>query len=250
MDEMRVLRQSFGRPVAMDTAVSAAILEEVSAGDAPETLRLHRPPVAVAFGSQDRPSPGFADAVAAAQAGGFEAMLRLAGGRAAVFHEGTIAFAWTRPEPDPKAGIRERFEEASALVVDALGALGLDARVGEVPGEYCPGSYSVNAAGRRKLMGVGQRLASRAAHVGGVIVVHGGRRIREVLLPVYDALGISWDPATVGSVEDEDPSIGWDAVADAVLAAFARGRRLVEGHVGPATVERAAALVARYEPKV
>ena len=38
-------------------------------------------------------------------------------------------------------------------------------------------------------MGVGQRLVRGAAHVGGVVVVDQGDRIRDVLLPVYDALG-------------------------------------------------------------
>ena len=42
----------------------------------------------------DRARPGFREAVAAARSGGWEAILRLAGGRAAVFHRETIAFAW------------------------------------------------------------------------------------------------------------------------------------------------------------
>ena len=54
----------------------------------------------------------------------------------------------------------------------ALCSLGVDARIGEVAGEYCPGKYSVNARGATKIMGVGQRLARHAAHVGGVIVVN------------------------------------------------------------------------------
>jgi lipoate-protein ligase A len=250
MDELRLIRARFAEPPALDTAVSAAILEAVSAGTEPATLRLHRPPAVVAFGSMDRPAPGFARAVAAARAGGYGAILRLAGGRAAVFHEGTIAFALTRPDPNPKSGIRQRFEELSTLVAQALGGLGVDARVGEVPGEYCPGSFSVNAAGRRKLMGVGQRLATGATHVGGVIVVGGGDEVRDVLVPVYRELGLAWDPETVGAVEDEDPSLGWDDVASALLEAFGARFRLVEGELAPATIERAEALVKRYEPDV
>ena len=38
----------------------------------------------------------------------------------------------------------------SGLVRDALSRVGVaDPRVGEVPGEYCPGAYSVNARGRQ-----------------------------------------------------------------------------------------------------
>ena len=40
----------------------------------------------------------------------------------------------------------------------ALQRLGLDARLGELAGEYCPGEFSVNLAGRSKVMGVGQRV--------------------------------------------------------------------------------------------
>lgn len=167
-----------------------------------------------------------------------------------MFDEGTIAFALARPEQDPKSGIRARFEEVSGLIAEALRGLGIDARVGEVPGEYCPGAYSVNAGGKRKLMGVGQRLATAAAHVGGVIVVSGADRVRDVLVPVYRALGIGWDPATVGSVVAEDPALGWDGVADAILDAFARRYRPVEGALAQRTIERAGALVSVYEPAV
>jgi lipoate-protein ligase A len=248
VEQLRVIRSSFSDPPAMDTAVSAAILEEVSNGTAPATLRLHRPPAVVAFGSMDRPSPGFARAVAEARSHGFAPVLRLAGGRAAVFHEGTIGIALARPEANPKAGIRERFEGLSRILAEALRALGLDARVGEVPGEYCPGAYSVNAAGRRKLVGVGQRLGTGAAHVGAVVVVSGAEGVRDVLEPVYAALGVDWDPSTAGSVEEENPAVGWDEAAAAILDAFARRYLLVAGEIEPTTLARAAALVPKYDP--
>ena len=134
---------------------------------------------------------------------GFEAIERLAGGRAAVFHSGTIAFSWTMPDGTPRDDVMARFDEAADIMMRALRRLGIDARVGEVAGEYCPGQHSVNARGERKLMGVGQRLIRGAAHVGGVVVVGDGERIRNVLVPVYEALGVEWRPETVGSVEDE-----------------------------------------------
>src|SRR5690349_776676 len=188
---IRLVSQGFPEPPAMDTAVSHALLRRVSDGLEPETLRLHRPGPVVAFGPKDRLQPGFAAAVRASAARGFGSVQRLAGGRAAVFHEETIAFAWVIPERDPRTGITSRFREISALVRDALRSIGVDARVGEVPGEYCPGEYSVNARGRAKVMGVGQRLVRQAAHVGGVIVVGGADRVRDVLLPVNDALALS-----------------------------------------------------------
>ena len=85
----------------------------------------------------------------------------------------------------------------------ALRTLGVDARIGEVPGEYCPGDYSINARGETKLAGLGQRIIKGASHIGGVIVVGGAGRMRDVLVPVYEALGLDWDPGTTGSIEDE-----------------------------------------------
>ena len=142
--------------------------------------------------------------------------LRLAGGRAAVFHPETLAFAWTIPAAESRDGIRARFVEVSELIAAALRRLGVDACIGEVPGEYCPGEYSVNARGARKLMGVGQRVIRGAAHVGGVIVAEGSQRVRAVLEPVYAAMGVDWDPATTGSVADEVAGANCDAVAGAL----------------------------------
>lgn len=229
-----------GEP-ALDAAVSRALLEAVAKGAQPETLRLYRPDDVLAFSGLDAASPGFARAVAAARAAGFAPALRLAGGRAAVFHTGTLAFAWAMPAAALRTGIQERFDAVAALVAAALRRLGVDARVGEVPGEYCPGAHSVNARGRVKLMGVGQRVVRGGAHVGGVIVVHGSERVRAALEPVYAALGLAFDPASAGAVEDEVAGVGCEDVAAALVAELgARGLA-----VAPAPGGTFAALVAR-----
>src|SRR5207248_660890 len=145
---LTVLREGFPSPAPLDTAVSSVLLHRVSEGSMPDLLRLHRPAAIVAFGPKDRHEPGFARAVAAAREQGFGAIERLAGGRAAVFHEGTLAFSWVTRDPDPRPGIRRRFDDVAAVMVEAFVALGVDARVGEIPGEYCPGEHSVSARGR------------------------------------------------------------------------------------------------------
>ena len=180
----------------------------VAAGELPATFRLHRPARELAFSKQDRASPGFEAAVAAARDAGFEPVVRLAGGRAAAFHEGTLAFAWASPAARPVADTHQRFELIAGIVAAALRALGVDARVGEVPGEYCPGAWSVNARGAVKLAGIGQRLITGGAHAGGVVVAGGSAELRAALEPVYEALELEWDPATAGSVEDEVPGAG------------------------------------------
>ena len=243
---MRLLHDGYPEPPEMDTAVSHATLRRVAEGLEPESLRLHRPADIVAFGPRDHVSRGFSRAVAAAREHGFASIERLAGGRAAVFHQGTIAFSWAIPDPSAREGIRERFQETAEIMVEAFSSLGVDARVGEVPGEYCPGEHSVNARGRTKLMGVGQRIVKDAVHVGGVVVVSGGDRIREVLVPVYDALGLDWDPGTTGSLEDEVPGLTWDQAETAVEKAFAARFDLEEGSVTDGTVARARELASRH----
>jgi lipoate-protein ligase A len=238
----------FAGRAAFDAAYSRALLDLVARGAAPETFRLYQPDDVLAFSSVDAASAGFAEAVAAARAAGFEPALRLAGGRAAVFHRETLAFAWTIPAPESRDGIHARFEQISEIVAAALRRLGVDARIGEVPGEYCPGEYSVNARGARKLMGVGQRVIRGAAHVGGVIVVRDSNRVRAALEPVYDAMQVDWDPETAGSVEDELGMATREAVVAALLAEL-RLRVAIEAGDGfplDAALVRATALEARF----
>jgi octanoyl-[GcvH]:protein N-octanoyltransferase len=214
---VQLVRQAFPQRPAYDTAVSHAILERVASRELPETFRLARPGAMVAFGKQDVNSPGYTDAVTAAYAGGFEAVQRLAGGRAAVFHENTIAFAWAGRAQDTWSGTHDRFRTIAGIVERALQRLGVDARTGEIPREYCPGEYSINARGETKLVGIGQRLIKGAWHIGGVIVVAEAERVRDILIPVYEALKLDWDPATAGAVADEVPGIGWEDVAQTLL---------------------------------
>ena len=250
MRTLRVLHDSFPDDPALDTAVSRAVMHRVAAGRLPETLRLARPAPVVAFAKRDALAPGYAPAVAAARAHGFGAVLRLAGGRAAIFHEGTLELAHAMRDPDPKAGIHHRFEATATLVAAALRALGADARVGEVPGEYCPGRWSVNAAGARKLAGIGQRVVARASHTGAVIVVEGAERIRQVLDPVYEALGLEWDPRTAGAVAEEvepRPAL-WESVRDALLGEYAERYELVPGRLDEETLALAQGLAAEHRP--
>jgi octanoyl-[GcvH]:protein N-octanoyltransferase len=185
----------------------------------------------VAFGKRDKLAPGYAAAVAAAGELGFGSMLRLGGGRAAVFHEGTLELAHAVPDADAQSGIRERFEATAKLIAEALAGLGVDARVGEVAGEYCPGRWSVNAGGTRKLAGVGQRVISGGAHVGTVVVAEDAASIRRVLEPVYAALELDWDPATAGAVERP-----LEEVRDAVVACYSARYRVAEDVLDPDTL--------------
>jgi len=244
---LRLLERAFPGRGAYDTAVSRALLEAVGAGRAPESLRLYLPGPVLAFSQKDRHRPGFARAAAAARARGFQPVLRLTGGRAAVFHEQTLAFGWCVPIEDPRRGIHERFDGIAERLRAALAGLSLDVRLGEVPGEYCPGAHSLNLGGRRKVVGVGQRVVQRAAHVGGVVVVRDAARARDVLEPVYAALDYPLAPETVGCLADADPALTLERVRSALVAAFASDFAIEPGDFEPELLARAEALAARQE---
>ncbi len=230
--------------------MSHSILRAVSRGELGGVFRLHVPGSVVAFGRSDRRRPGYPQAVRAAEAHGFAAVERLAGGRAAVFHEQTLAFSWTVPDPEPQERTIQRFKVISSLMAEAFRTLGVDARVGKIPGEYCPGEYSVNLAGRTKVMGVGQRVVRGAAHVGGVVVVNDALRIRDVLVPVYRALGLDWDPRTTGAISDRAPGVDTDAVAKAIVESFAQRFDLSKGELPETVVSRAEEFLSSHLPEV
>ncbi len=241
MDRLGLIRHSFPDQPELSTAISRTILRRVAAGELPPTIRIHRPGKEVAFGRQDVSNPGYAAAADAARAAGFAAVERLAGGRAAVFHPGTIAIARAYADPQPPKRTYARFEEMAGLIARALRQLGVDARVGEVPGEYCPGAYSVNARGAVKLSGIGQRMIRGGAHMGGVIVASGGREVVRALKPVYEALELDWDPATSGDVSDElgrevDPG----EVEEALISQLAKSYFLVDAALDEQTLRIAA----------
>jgi lipoate-protein ligase A len=135
----------------------------------------------------------------------------------------------------------------AGVVARALQSLGVDARVGAVPGEYCPGDHSVNARGQAKLMGVGQRLVKGAAHVGGVIVVRDAARVRDVLVPVYAAMGVAWEPATAGAVEDEVPGATREGVVAALQREIAREAELVPEKLDASWLAEAETLAGEHQ---
>lgn len=248
VDELLVVDDSFGDHPALDVAVSHAILEAVSKGEIGPVFRLHTPHRVLAFGMADRIQPGYPAAVRAASAHGFTPVERLAGGRAAVFHEKTLAFSWATRDDEPRSGITDRFVTVSNLMRDAFRSLKIDARVGEIPGEYCPGSYSVNVGGKVKVMGVGQRLVRGGAHIGGVIVVDDGASIRDVLVPVYRALAIDWDPRTVGALADRSAGTHSNDVVDAVLGQLGKVAKMTPGRLPWEIVARGEVLLAGHIP--
>src|SRR4051812_14958530 len=238
---MQLVRSGAAGSAALELAVSHALLTRVAAGELPSTLRVYHPAPAVAFGKLDTLRPGYPAAVEAARAHGFEPVLRLPGGHAAAYHRQSLALDVVYALDDPVLGTHDRFRDEGARLAGALATLGVDARVGEVPGEYCPGAYSVNARGEVKLIGTAQRLVRGAALLGASIVVGDGPGIRAVLTDVYAALEFPWTAATAGAVDEEVPGISVDDVDQAVIASF--------GELEPADLDAGTlALARRLEP--
>jgi len=239
---MQLVRSGLAGSAALELAVSHALLTRVAAGELPPTLRIYRPAPAVAFGKLDTLRPGYDAAVAAARAHGYEPVLRLPGGHAAAYHSDSLAIDVVWALEDPVMGTHDRFREEGERLAGALSGLGVDARVGEVPGEYCPGAYSVNARGRVKLIGTAQRLVRGGALLGASIVVGDGPGVRAVLTDVYAALAFPWDATTAGAVDEEVPGVSLDAVEEAVIASH--------DDLEPAALdEQTLALARRLEPQ-
>jgi octanoyl-[GcvH]:protein N-octanoyltransferase len=207
------------RPPALEVAVAHALVEQVNEGAFDSVVRVYRPAPTLAFGRLDRLRPGFGDAVAAARAHGFSPVLRAPGGHAVAYHEGCLGIDELRGEPDPIAGMHSRFAATGSVLADALRSLGVDARVGPVPREFCPGEFTVNARGAVKLVGTAQRVLRHASLLAASVAVTGADRLRAVLVDVYAALELDMDPATVGAVADE-VSVSVDEVERAVLGAY------------------------------
>jgi octanoyl-[GcvH]:protein N-octanoyltransferase len=231
-----LVRESSPRPPALEVAISHALVERVSAGELGPVLRIYRPAPTLAFGRLDRLRPGFPGAVAAAREHGFEPVVRAPGGHAVAYHDGCLVVDEILPERDPIAGMQERFARSGERLAKALRAIGVDARVGRIPGEFCPGDFTVSARGI-KLVGTAQRVIRHGSLLAASVAVTGGDALRAVLTDVYDALELDWDPATAGALED----VGLDTVEDAIVGAY-------EWALTPASLDRSTLdLAARLE---
>lgn len=248
-DHLRIIKTGLTGSASLDTAVSRAILERVSHGELPETLQLGLPHRIVAFGKHDALTSGFDDAVSIAVEHGFDPTIRLAGGRAVVFHPRVVRFAWTVPSPDPVVDMHERFRTVGEHVVTALSALDVDAILGELPREYCPGTFSVHLNGGGKIMGSGQRLSRKAAQVSGMVVIDDSATINDVLVPIYEALGLDMDPLMTGAVTDAT-AVRPETVVDAMASQFAAGRETLQCEVEDTTMALADTHQPDHDPRL
>ena len=218
---MQVVRDGIPDRPALEAAASHALLLRVARGELPETLRLYRPGPTVAFGRLDALRDGWPRAIAAARDHGYAPILRAPGGHAAAYDEGTVGFDLVVRTDSTLTAAHPLFRSTSDALAAALASVGVDARVGAVPGEYCRGDYTLNADGVLKLAGTAQRAIRGASLLAGFVTVSGADRLRALLVDVYAALGLDWEPRSLGALDDVRPGISLEAVEDAVAAALA-----------------------------
>lgn len=229
------VRQERSLGAAEDLDYAVTLLRAAQAGRLTDpVVRLYRPEPTVAFGQRDARLPGFDRARQACRDHGFAPVVRRAGGRAAAYHGGSLVVDHVQRDTDAMQGFRDRFSGFGELFVDVFRARGVPAAVGEVPGEYCAGEFSVHtslppgpdgaARGPVKLAGTAQRVVKGAWLFSSSLVVEDPAPVRAVLTDVYAALGLDWDPATAGAASDADPGITVEAVAASLREAYAGTR--------------------------
>ena len=117
-----------------------------------------------------------------------------------------------------------RFAEFADLFVRAFARMDVAASVGEIPGEYCPGEFSVQGPAPQfpvKLAGSAQRVVKGAWLFSTHVVVSDAAPLRAVLTDVYRELGTEMDPRTVGGADDVRPGATVDEFVAALRAEYA-----------------------------
>jgi octanoyl-[GcvH]:protein N-octanoyltransferase len=216
-----LLPDRFGDPATAYGYVRT-VFDQVAQGTRPATISITPSTRHVGVTRRDTFRPGFEDAVRAAGEMDYPVLVRSSGGGATAADSGTFGFSIIRPadETESRRSIRERYDEAAALVLGAFSRLGVVAEVGEVRDEFCPGDHSVRVGDREggmKVVGIAQRITRRATSVGGIVLVEGEQELARVLEQVYNAMLLPFRKESVGSLR----RAGYEAGTPRAIEAFA-----------------------------
>ncbi|MET0468904.1 MAG: hypothetical protein ABWZ87_09190 [Aeromicrobium sp.] len=195
----------------------------------------------VAFSSRDLRSPGILRATRIARDAGFAAVVRAPGGRMVAYDGGAVVIDHlTRSSDLRQAGpaMFAHHAEHHAAVLRGLGDI--DARVGEVEGEYCPGEFSVNVGGRAKIIGSAQRITGTAALFSTVVQVDVSDAVRGVLVAVSAALGYALRESSIAGLTDHAPGLTAERVATAFASDYRRRLATTDADLPSAVLDHAA----------
>jgi octanoyl-[GcvH]:protein N-octanoyltransferase len=236
---------------AMDVAVAHALVRLTGERAEGSVLRVYRPArPTVAFGQRDTRRPGFRAAADAARRAGFAPVVRAPGGRAVAYTRQSVVVDHISAGSHSPSTIDDRFREYGDLWAGVLREVGVDAHVGPVPGEYCPGAFSVNARGVVKLVGTAQRVVRGAWLFSAVAVIGDDAPLGPVLAEIYRALELPFDSGSVGSVSGEVPGVSPEQVERLVLDAYSARGAEVASELGADVLSRATQLLNRHRVPV
>lgn len=221
-DGILVIRQEGSADAAADLDRSIELLRDVASGVIAQAgvLRVYAPSPTVAMSRRESRLPGFESARLASRERGFAPAVRPTGGRAVAYDQTCIVFDAIRREAPGSTAQAAFFLEVGDALMTALRSWGVDARVGDVPGEYCPGEFSVNARGAVKLIGTSQRAVRGARLMSGMLPLAEVEGLVEVLTAVNAALGLDWDPSTFGSLATEAGGLPRRGVEEELISAL------------------------------
>jgi len=215
-DRVVVLPGGYGN----DMDATRELLRVVARGEHGPALRVYKPRPTGAVGRRETHQRGYPAATAAAGLHGCASVVRNTGGRAVAYGDGCLIVELIAPDPSPPSRLTARFAAFGGALAAALRSLGVDATIGRLDGEFCPGDHSVIGAGSIKLAGTAQRLVAGAWLCSASITVSGAAPLRKVLVDVYRELEFGWRPETLGSVTDLVPSLTTTDVEDALVPAL------------------------------
>ncbi len=211
----------------LDVAYASALLRRVASdGTVPSQLRIYRPAPTLSFGRLEFLKAEFVAAAAQARRHGFAPVVRNVGGRATAYHRDTVVVEIVARDEQGMFGSRDRFCDFTTQLLSVLRRLGVDARIGPVPGEYCPGEWTINGAGRVKLVGTAQRIVAGGFLFGAELVVRDPEPIRSVLADVNRELGADFDPRTAAALTDLTPGLSVEETKQAILDEFGAVREI------------------------
>jgi lipoate-protein ligase A len=206
---------NFNEP-AYDIEVAPKLLRYSIKKSAGTFARIYRPQRTVALTSRDFSTPGYDVALTQAKKLGFIPVLRSPGGRAVAYHEESLVLDVISHDPNPHQLIDKRFEALGEVFIETFNMLGISAKLGQIPREFCPGKYSVISE-NVKLVGTAQRIARGGWLISASVIVRNAAPVREVLSHVYSALELDMDPRTIGALNEINSSISVDDLTTSLI---------------------------------